>query len=284
MDSTAASTGTAAVREDRAGDRTAELLAEAASRLSAHTSALNSVALRLLALEGCLAAVPAAASGARAPEKASWRASLPAESSSKTLAAVPKIRLLAIHGVEGNQGMEELALLASFTRLAGAHAVFAFGARDGRAAVNLAANCDPGGMVFTLDLPNEPEDAALLPLDERDSAREHKSDPRRCYQGTPFEPCIVRLRGNSAAFDFGRFYGAMDFVFIDGCDRYDRVMNDTQTALRLLRGGQGFIAWRGYTGGRDGVVRALEELHATIPKLAGMRYVERTAVVYARVE
>jgi hypothetical protein len=283
MNSPAGSAGTAPVREDGACDRTAQLLAEAANRLSAHTSALNSVALRMLAIEGGLAGVRAAASHTPAREEAQWGGALPAESSSKTLAAVSRIRLLAIRGVEGNRELEELALLASFARLAGARAIFVFRTLDGRAAVNLAANCATGGTVSTLDLPSD-GDATGRPFNEHGTGDMHAPPPARCYEGTAFEPSIVQLRGDSAEFDFSRCYGAMDFVLIDGCENYNDVMKDTRTALRLLRDGRGLITWRGYSSGKGGVVRALEELHAAEPKLAGMRHVEGTALVYARVE
>lgn len=104
----------APVREDRADNHTGESVAEAASRVSAHTSALNSVALRLLAIEGRLAELSTRALRERQPAaKALWRGSLPSESSAKTLAAAPEIQLLAIHGVDGNTSVLELALLAS---------------------------------------------------------------------------------------------------------------------------------------------------------------------------
>lgn len=280
MDSPAASAATAPVCEDHAADRTADLLAEAAHRLSAHTSALHSVALRLLAAEGCLAELSAAAARARPPEERAWSGPLPAESSSKTLAAASKIRLLAMHGVEGNTGMEELALLVAFARLAAARAIFVFPTLDGRTTVNLAANCAPGGMVYTLNLRGAAD--ASRPVDGGMPSENRAAG--LCYTGTPFEPSVVQLHGSSEDFDFSRFYGAMDFVLVDGCGKYERVMNDTRLALRLLRAGRGLIAWRGYSKDRDGVVRALEEQHRSEPKLAGMRHIEGTALVYARVE
>lgn len=150
--------------------------------------------------------------------------------------------------------------------------------------MNLAANCAQGGKVFTLDLPREQAAATLLPLDVRDKVYIDKPAPGLRYRGTSFEASIVQLHGDSAAFDFSDFYGAMDFVFIDASHKYEYVMNDSRIALRLLRDGRGVIAWHDYTGWWDGVVRALEELHATEPRLAGMRHIEGTDLVYARVE
>jgi len=267
MDSPSASLETVTAREEPSGDRAAELLAEAVSRLSAHTSALNSIALRILAIEGCLAELRTGLSRAAQPEGPRWRGSLPRESISKTLAAVPQIRLLSIYGAKGNEEMHELALLGSWARLAEASAIFEFTTLDGRTAVNLAANCAAGGTVFTLDSPSEAG----------------KQVSRLRYEGTSFEASVVQLRGDSAKFDFNRFYGTIDFVFIGGGDKYEIVMNETRIALQLLRGGRGTIAWRGYSHETNAVARALEELHATEPKLAGMRHVEETELVYARV-
>lgn len=266
MDSPSASLETVAAREEPSGDRTAELLAEAVSRLSAHTSALNSIALGILAIEGCLAELRTSLSRTPQPEPR-WRGSLPRESISKTLAAVSQIRLLSIYGVKGNEEMHELALLGSWARLAEASAIFEFTTLDGRTAVNLAANCAAGGTVFTLDSPSEPD----------------KQVSRLRYEGTSFEASVVQLRGDSAKFDFNRFYGTIDFVFIGGGEKYENVINETRIALQLLRGGRGTIAWRGYSQETNAMVRALEELHATEPKLAGMRHVEETEMVYARV-
>ena len=286
MNPAATSAGAAPTHDDLAGQRsTLELLAETASRVSAHTSALNSVALRLLALDGRVANLAAKAlRGPQPADTAKWRGSLPGESSSKTLAAVPKIRLLAVHGVDGNTSLLELALLASLVKIAGARAVFEFGTFDGRTAVNLAANCALGGTVFTLDLPSEQANVTRLPLDDRDKVYIDKPAPGARYKGTPFETSIVQLHGDSAAFDFSRFHNATDFVFIDASHKYEYVLNDTRIALRLLRDGRGTIAWHDYTQWWDGVVRALEELHATEPKLAGMRHIEGTDLVYTRVE
>jgi predicted O-methyltransferase YrrM len=286
MNSATTSSRTAAAREDRLdAEKTRELLAETAHRLSAHTSVLHATALRLLALEsrmadaqrGSATRVPAAV--ALAP----WRGALPRQTNSAILSAAPPVRLMAIHTADGNVSLLELCLLAALAKRAGARAVFEFGTFDGRTALGLAANLAPHGKVFTLDLPRPASAAARLPGDALDRVPAGKDARSLRYEGTPFEKSIVQLYGDLETFDFSPFLGAADFVFIDGLDTHEQITNASRLALRLLRKGRGIVAWHDYAPGCQPVVRALDELYANEPKLAGMLHIEGTDLAYARV-
>jgi hypothetical protein len=67
------------------------------------------------------------------------------------------------------------------------------------------------------------------------------------------------LFGDSAAFDFSPFHGAIDFFFIDGAHSYEYVRSDTLNALRCCHAGS-VIAWHDF--GRvvvDGVAKWVRE-------------------------
>lgn len=58
-------------------------------------------------------------------------------------------------------------------------------------------------------------------------------------------PNIQHLHGDSRNFDFSSFEGKIDLVFVDGDHHYDSVVQDTQTAFRLVSP-TGIIVWHDY--------------------------------------
>jgi len=285
VNSRTTSRGAAAARErPPEAEKTRQLLAETAGRLSAHTSVLHATALRLLALEARVAHLQSSAD--RQPSvtaSAPWRGSLPGEPISSTLSAGPSVRLMAIHAVDGNVNLLELCLLATLAKRADACSLFEFGTLDGRTALNLAANAGPKGKVFTLDLRGPQAVSPQLLAGARSEVPTKKHARGFRYKGTLFETSIVQLCRYPAKFNFDPLLGAIDFVYIDGSHIYENVLSDSRIALRLLRNGRGTVAWHGYAPISEGVVRALDELHATEPQFAGMRHIEGTDLAYARV-
>jgi predicted O-methyltransferase YrrM len=254
-------------------------LDQAVNLLSTHTSVINSLALRLIALEGHADAL--ASRAARTFSAQPWRGALPAVAPATTFAPASSIRLLATDAVDGNTSLEELCLLMCLLKQTRAESIFEFGTFDGRTALNLAANCAPAGKIFTLDLPAAQARSTSLPLDQRDSLYIDKPSSGMRYRETAFRHKITQLHGDSASFDFSPYFKAIDFVFIDASHAYEYVLNDSCVALRLLREDEGIIAWHDYAPWWGGVVRALDELFTTEPRLAGLRHIEGTALAYA---
>jgi predicted O-methyltransferase YrrM len=248
--------------------------------LTAHTSAINGLALRLIALEERAEKLATAAARAEAPSP-SWRGALPSVPPSSIFATAQSIQVLAPQGVDGNTSLDELCLLMCLLKRTLAETIFEFGTFDGRTTLNLAANGAKNGRVISLDLPREQASATALPLAQGDTPYIEKADSGARYRGTPFEGRITQLFGDSAKFDLSPYAGTVDFVFIDASHAYEYVMNDSRAALRLLRGGKGAIAWHDYTPYWSGVVRALDELFATEARFAGLRHIEGTVLAYA---
>ena len=138
----------------------------------------------------------------------------------------------------------ELLVLAGLARRVRARTVFELGTADGRTTRNLAANLEPGGEVFTLNLPleDDPGHWQGVPLGAR-------------FLGTAEEARITQLIGDSRTFDFSPYAGRCQLVFIDADHAEESVWSDTHTALGMIDRGMGVIAWHDAL--RYGVQRAL---------------------------
>ena len=55
----------------------------------------------------------------------------------------------------------------------------------------------------------------------------------------------------------------MDFVFVDGCHRYDFVVSDSKNALKITSPG-GIVIWDDYAPYAPGVVQALNEISEVV--------------------
>ena len=236
-----------------------------AKLISMQTTAVNSLALRVIAAEQALD---------RLIQLLEYRQSPAARRREKEI--IPKIRasdvlcdgidleLLALDGNIENVSVVELKLILHLLLASKAHAAFEFGTSDGRTTLNLAAHSPEGARIYTLDLARE-----------RLGAR---------FRGSAFETKITQLIGETSEFDFSPYFNSMDFIFIDAGHDYPHVRNDSLTARKLLRDGKGTIVWHDYSPSWSGVVEALHELFLTEPRLGGMRHIDGTALVYARVE
>jgi len=249
-----------------------ELSSRISRALSLQTTALNTIALRLIAIEEQLDTI-----------KASRPVPTPAPTNHKQTEVIPKvppgqilrdnemIQLLAVdRPVDTNVLLIELCLLVYLERSINAKAAFELGTFNGRTTVNLAANVAQEGRVYTLDLPPS------SPL------RQVKYETGALYRWTELESRITQLYGDSWTFDFSPYFDSIDFVFIDAAHTFEHALRDTESALKLLRGGKGIIAWHDY--GWEAVGRALNKLFFTNPRLAGMKHIEGTSLVYAVLE
>jgi predicted O-methyltransferase YrrM len=183
--------------------------------------------------------------------------------------------------VDGNVSAQELVIISSLVKMIDPAVLFEIGTFDGRTTLNLAAQSRGDARVYTLDLPRAGMDAAGLPLAVHDRKYVDKALSGIRFHGTDVEHKIVQFYGDSAAFDYRPYVGKVDFVFVDGSHSYHYVLNDSWAALRMVRH-RGLIVWHDYvpTGHQcwPGLVRALEELHATEPAFRDLKHIAGTAI------
>lgn len=192
------------------------------------------------------------------------------------------ISVSALDNVDGNVTDRELIVLNSLVGRSGARAIFEIGTFDGRTTRNLAANCSLDGRVWTLDLPRESMRSLEAPIHAHEEKYVNKAHSGARYMGTPEGSRIEQLYGDSASYDFSRFKGKMDFVFVDASHAYKYVVNDSLVALAMLREEGGTIVWHDY-GRWDGVTRALNDLNSRHPDFQDVVQVEGTTLALLRV-
>lgn len=167
----------------------------------------------------------------------------------------------------------ECAALAALTHLVNAKTIFEFGTYKGVSTTQLALNVAEGGMVFTLDLP-EDHPAYTLPIpkpEERAIAAEGGKGiliPRDLLEKVTF------ISADSARFDETPYLGSMDLVFVDAAHSYEYVKNDSEKGWKMLRPG-GVIAWHDCVASHRDVVKYIKECGHEIKLVGG------TALAYA---
>jgi predicted O-methyltransferase YrrM len=186
-------------------------------------------------------------------------------------------RILEPSGVDGNVTLFELMIIVKLVCSRSPAVIFEIGTFDGRTTLNMAANSPENTGIFTLDLPAEGLDTHKLPLADSDRKFVDKKSSGGMFAGTEFGKRVTQLYGDSATFDFSRFHGAVDFIFIDGAHTYEYVLNDTERALKMLRAGKGIVLWHDY-GGDMGTTYALNDLLEKDRRLAKLVRFEGTSL------
>jgi tRNA A58 N-methylase Trm61 len=167
----------------------------------------------------------------------------------------------------------ECAALAALAHLVNAKAIFEFGTYKGVSTTQLALNVSDGGMVYTLDLP-EDHPSYSLPIpkpEEKAIAAEGGKGiliPRDLLEKVTF------LSADSAKFDETPYLEAMDMVFVDGAHSYEYVKNDSDKGWKMLRSG-GVIAWHDCVASHRDVVKYVKECGHDAKLVGG------TALAYA---
>jgi predicted O-methyltransferase YrrM len=175
--------------------------------------------------------------------------------------------LQSFPGVGASVSPLECAGLAALAHLIGAIRIFEFGTYKGVSTTQLALNVKPGGMVFTLDLP-EDHPAYTLPIpkpEERAIAAEGGKGiliPRDLLDRVTF------LSSDSATFDESLYHETIDLVFVDGAHSYEYVANDSAKGWQMLRPG-GILAWHDCIPSHPDVVRYVRELHPDAKRVSG---------------
>ncbi len=139
----------------------------------------------------------------------------------------------------------ELVILLSIVKSVKAKKILEIGTWDGNTALNLAANIDPDGEIYTMDLPKDSDSSVSLNIPSILNNTTDRKKVGQQYLGTPFEKKINQVFHDSATFDWTTLGIDFDLVFIDGCHAYNYVRSDTLNALRVLKAG-GTIVWHDY--------------------------------------
>ncbi len=139
--------------------------------------------------------------------------------------------------------------------------VFEIGTYVGYTALHFALNTADDARIYTLDLPRDHDPSPALPITTMDVGlvKVHEDIGNYAFNQSDVAPKITCLYGDSAAFDFSPYTGAVDLFFIDGAHSYEYVRSDTLNALQCCHPGS-VIAWHDFGRvGVNGVSRWLKE-------------------------
>ena len=155
--------------------------------------------------------------------------------------------------------------------------IFEMGTYNGFSTMHLAKNAPADARVYTLDLNWDSKDAKDTKDFKHDLTEAHgdiktmEANSRRWFHKDECKGRIVELYGDSMTYDFSKFYGRTDFIFIDANHSYHYVKSDTENALKMLSP-KGIILWHDYDFIHPGIFRYLNQL----AKVKKLYYIERT--------
>jgi len=161
----------------------------------------------------------------------------------------------------------ECAALAALSHLVNATRIFEFGTYKGVSTTQLALNLAPGGMVFTLDLP-EDHPAYSLPIPKPEEQQIAAEGGKGILIPRDLLDRVTFLQSDSATFDESPYAGTMDLVFVDGAHSYEYVKNDTEKGWKMLRPG-GILAWHDCVASHRDVVKYIKESNLTPKRVSG---------------
>ncbi len=188
------------------------------------------------------------------------------------------VSLREVTGRSGNISLLELLVIDNLIATYQPKNIFEIGTFDGRTTFNMAANSAAAAKIYTLDLPKGQMGTTRLAIAAGDREFINKNSSGSRYEGTEESKKIVQLFGDSAVFDFSPYFKKMDMVFVDGSHAVDYVLNDSKTAMQLLRMEGGIILWHDYDGW-DGVTQALNEIYTGNDVFLGLKRIEGTSLV-----
>ena len=118
--------------------------------------------------------------------------------------------------------------------------VFEIGTYTGSTTLLMAMNTAASAELFTLDLRVDD-----MPESWLDANSKPPFEAGILFRDTPFQSKIRQLFGRSDAFDFSKYKGSIDLVYIDADHSYDAVFSDSKIAFELVSPG-GMIVWDDY--------------------------------------
>ena len=158
--------------------------------------------------------------------------------------ATVRISLQCFEECIGGVTLKELSYLSILAKSIESAQIFEIGTSMGRTTLNMAINLDPGGHIYSLDLPD-----GFIP-DESCYARAQNievCDLPRAQFLQPFMDHlpVTLLQGESTAFDFKPWFGKMDLVFVDGGHTYKVLESDSENAMKMIKK-SGMVIWHDY--------------------------------------
>ena len=187
----------------------------------------------------------------------------------------------------GNVSINELAALNGIIEKKDPHSIFEIGTFDGRTTLNMAMSSSNDCEIFTINLSPEEDIATGFEMHDVDkdlAALRFESGIRFSGKDKTLFPQVKKIKqlyGDSAKFDFSPYFSKIDLVFIDAAHSYDYVINDSEIALKLLRGGKGILLWHDYRNGCD-VVEAIDSIKDKYKHLK-IFHIKDTDLAYAEI-
>ncbi len=164
--------------------------------------------------------------------------------------------------IYGNVPIEELVVLAKIVRFFKPKKILEIGTYLGNTTLQLAANSK--AKIFTLDLPPQVSQKKA-PYEILDPQLDvYPSNPGIKFKKSSYSSRIKQLYGNSIKYNFSKFKGKIDLVFVDGSHHYKYIRKDSINAIQLLSP-HGIIIWHDYSSYAPDVIRVLNDLGRKLP-------------------
>jgi predicted O-methyltransferase YrrM len=131
--------------------------------------------------------------------------------------------------------------------------VFEIGTYNGFTTAHFACNTEDTAVIYTMDLPQGfgTERASKKDLEKYSYddllvvELSQKNIENRIFHKHSSGKKVVELFGDSKTYDFSKYYGKIDLIFIDGNHSYEYVKSDTENAFKMLSE-NGVIVWHDY--------------------------------------
>lgn len=173
--------------------------------------------------------------------------------------------------------LQEICNIVAIEKFINASLIMEIGTYDGGTTVNLAANTQENGAVYTIDLPPDFKKYDL----SINSFNDNKSNfvlSGSQYKRTEFAYRINQIYCDSAKYNFADLNVMFDLFFIDGNHDYNYVKKDTESALRYTKKG-GVIVWHDY-----GMIEDVSKYIDEISEMRKIHVIQGTRLAVSIVE
>lgn len=189
----------------------------------------------------------------------------------------------------GNTSFFELVVICLLCANLKPKRVLEFGTFNGRTTINIASNIPDDARIVTVDLPKKDMKNTKFALEGVKEDDEHDElgyvgKHIKLYQKYPvnIKNKIKQLWMDTADFPYTEYPEYFDFIFIDASHTYENCLNDTHTAMKVIKD-NGFILWHDYNGW-PGVTKALDEFYnESIDKYKFMQIKGTSMVIYGNI-
>lgn len=145
--------------------------------------------------------------------------------------------------------MLDTMILLTLAKLVQPRNFFEIGTFLGAQTLNMAVNLQSADRIYTMDLGQE--DSSNVQQQKEDAVLTVKhlaNEKRLAFLGTPHEKKVEQIFGNSNTYDFSRFHGRLDMIYIDGGHDLETLTNDTRNSFAMLSPGRPtVVAWHDYS-------------------------------------